>query len=161
MWYFETEPSSFDTNVILKCLWNGNFYCIMWKNFWNCNTSSFVLLRSNVLLMRYFSLNFLFCSLSMSPIAWVAVEYHSYLSSMGKILEMLTWYVGCRLRTNMSGPLIVYLVPSKENNFIIYFLMPHYAKCDVISGQNKKLKLKYLVNKTLERKSIKELVLQF
>ena len=28
--------------------------------------------------------------------------------------------------------------------------MPHYAKCDVISGQDKKLK--YLVNKTLERK---------
>ena len=39
--------------------------------------------------------------------------------------------------------------------------MPHYAKCDVIGGQNKKLKLKYLVNKTMERKSSKELVLQF
>ena len=39
--------------------------------------------------------------------------------------------------------------------------MPHYAKCDVISRQNKKFKLKYLVDKTLERKSIKELVLQF
>ena len=40
---------------------------------------------------------------------------------------------------------------------LFIFLMPHYAKCDVISGQNKKLKLKYLVNKALERKSIKEL----
>ena len=39
--------------------------------------------------------------------------------------------------------------------------MSHYAKCDVISGQNKKFKLKYLVNKTLERKSTKEPVLQF
>ena len=39
--------------------------------------------------------------------------------------------------------------------------MPHYAKCDVISEQNKKIKLKYLVNKSLERKSTKELVLQF
>ena len=39
--------------------------------------------------------------------------------------------------------------------------MSRYAKCDVISGQNKKFKLKYLVNKTLERKSTKELVLQF
>ena len=38
--------------------------------------------------------------------------------------------------------------------------MPHYAKCDVISEQNKKFKLKYLVNKTLERKSTKELVLK-
>ena len=39
--------------------------------------------------------------------------------------------------------------------------MPHYAKCDVICGQNKKFKLKYLVNKMLERKSTNELVLQF
>ena len=39
--------------------------------------------------------------------------------------------------------------------------MPRYAKCDVISGQDKKFKLKYLVNKTLERKSTIELVLQF
>ena len=35
------------------------------------------------------------------------------------------------------------------------------CKCDVISGQNKKFKLKYLVNKTLEGKSTEELVLQF
>ena len=61
----------------------------------------------------------------------------------------------------MSRPLIFHLVPSLENNLIIYFLMPHYAKCDVISGQNTKFKLKYLVNKTLERKSTKELVLQY
>ena len=39
--------------------------------------------------------------------------------------------------------------------------MPHYAKCDAISRQNKKFKLKYLINKTLQRKSTKELVLQF
>ena len=39
--------------------------------------------------------------------------------------------------------------------------MPHYANCDVIRGQNKKVKLKYFVNKTLERKSKIELVLQF
>ena len=39
--------------------------------------------------------------------------------------------------------------------------MPQYAKCDVISRQNKKFKLKYVINKTLERKSTKELVLQF
>ena len=39
--------------------------------------------------------------------------------------------------------------------------MSHYARCDVISGQNKKFKLKYLINKTLEHKSTKELVLQF
>ena len=39
--------------------------------------------------------------------------------------------------------------------------MHHYAKCDVISGQDKKFKLKYLVNKTLEGKSTEELVLQF
>ena len=38
--------------------------------------------------------------------------------------------------------------------------MRHYAKCDVISGQNKKFKLKYLINKTLQRKSTKGLVLQ-
>ena len=39
--------------------------------------------------------------------------------------------------------------------------MPHYAKCDVISRQNIIFKLKYLINKTLQRKSTKELVLQF
>ena len=35
-----------------------------------------------------------------------------------------------------------------------------YAKCYVISVENKKFKLKYLVNKTLQRKSKRELVLQ-
>ena len=39
--------------------------------------------------------------------------------------------------------------------------MPAYAKCDVISRQNEEFKLKYLNNKTLQRKRIKELVLQF
>ena len=34
----------------------------------------------------------------------------------------------CKLRTNMSRALIFHSVSSKENNFIIYFLMPHYAK---------------------------------
>ena len=47
----------------LKCPWYQNFYCMMWKSIWNCNTSYFILLRCNVLLMRYFSLNFLFCRL--------------------------------------------------------------------------------------------------
>ena len=42
-----------------------------------------------------------------------------------------------------------------------YSTATHYAKCDVISRQNKQLKLKYLINKIFERKSIKELVLQF
>ena len=67
----------------------------------------------------------------------------------------------CKLRTNMSRPLIFHLVSSKENNFIIYFLRPHYAKCDVTSGQDRKFKLKYLINKTLVRKSTKQLVLHF
>ena len=40
-------------------------------------------------------------------------------------------------------------------HFIIYFLFPHYAKCDVISEENKQFKLKYLINKTLPRKSKK------
>ena len=44
---------------------------------------------------------------------------------------------------------------------MIYFLIPHYAKCDVISRQNKKFKLKYLVIKMFERKTTKEHVLQF
>ena len=66
-----------------------------------------------------------------------------------------------KLRTNMSRPLIFHPVSSKENNFIIYFLMPHYAKSDAISEQDKKFKLKYLINKTLERKSTKQFVLQF
>ena len=42
-----------------------------------------------------------------------------------------------------------------------YSTATHSAKCDVISRQNKKFKLKYLINKTLQRKSIKELALQF
>ena len=33
--------------------------------------------------------------------------------------------------------------------------MSHYAKCDVISGENKQFKLKYLINKTLQRKKQK------
>ena len=39
--------------------------------------------------------------------------------------------------------------------------MPHCANDDVISRENKKFKLKYLINKTLQRKSKKELVLCF
>ena len=39
----------------------------------------------------------------------------------------------------MSIPLMFGFVSSQENNFIIYFLMPHYAKCDVISGQKQKI----------------------
>ena len=39
--------------------------------------------------------------------------------------------------------------------------MPHYAKCDVISGENKQFKLKYVILKTLQRKNKKELVLHF
>ena len=42
-----------------------------------------------------------------------------------------------------------------------YSTATHFAKCDVISKQNKKFKLKYLSNKTLERKITKELALQF
>ena len=33
-------------------------------------------------------------------------------------------------------------------------MMIHYANCDVISKQKKKFKLKYLIDKALERKSI-------
>ena len=52
----------------------------------------------------------------------------------------------CRLGTNMSILLMLHLVSLWENNFIIYFLTPHYTECDVISRQNKKFKLKYLIN---------------
>ena len=53
---------------------------------------------------------------------------------------------------------MLHVVSLLEDNFIIYFLMPHYEKCDVISRQDKKFELKYLINKTLQRKSTKELV---
>ena len=43
----------------------------------------------------------------------------------------------------------------------MYFLMPYYAKCDVISRENKQFKLKYFINKTLQRKSKKQLLLQY
>ena len=42
-----------------------------------------------------------------------------------------------------------------------YLTTNHYANFDVISGQNKKIRLNYLVNKALQRRSTKELVLQF
>ena len=42
-----------------------------------------------------------------------------------------------------------------------YSTATHYAKGDIIRRQNKKFKLKYLINETLQRKSLKELVLQF
>ena len=44
---------------------------------------------------------------------------------------------------------------------IVYFMMTQYANCDAMSGQDRKFKLKYLINKALERRRIKELVLQF
>ena len=56
---------------------------------------------------------------------------------------------------NITGILLI----ADINNW--YSTATHNAKCDVISGQNKKFKLKYLINKTLQRKRIKELVLQF
>ena len=34
--------------------------------------------------------------------------------------------------------------------------MPHYAKRDVISREDKQFKLKYIINKTLQRKSKKK-----
>ena len=34
--------------------------------------------------------------------------------------------------------------------------MPHFAKCDVISGENKQFELKYIINKTLQRKNKKK-----
>ena len=39
--------------------------------------------------------------------------------------------------------------------------MPHYAKCDVISGQNKKFKLKYIVNKTFGGQKYKRTCITF
>ena len=39
-----------------------------------------------------------------------------------------------------------------------YSLITHYANCGVINGKNKNFKLKYLINKALQCKSIKELV---
>ena len=36
-----------------------------------------------------------------------------------------------------------------------YSAKSHYAKCDVISGQNKKCKLKYFIENALQRKNIK------
>ena len=48
------------------------------------------------------------------------------------------------------------LLIEDTNNW--YSTARHYAKCDVISGENKKFKLKYLISKTLVRKITKELV---
>ena len=48
-----------------------------------------------------------------------------------------------------------------KNNFIVYFMRTHCAKFEVISRENNKVKLKYLIDEALEHKSIKELVLQF
>ena len=50
---------------------------------------------------------------------------------------------------------ILFIIQGKNN---WYLTTTHYANFDVISGQNKKFKLKYLINKALKRKSIKELV---
>ena len=58
-------------------------------------------------------------------------------------------------RVNISRILII------EDINDWYSTATRYAKCYVVSGQNKKFKLKYLMNKTLERKTTKELVLQF
>ena len=57
----------------------------------------------------------------------------------------------------MSRPFIFYPISSLEIKFTIHFFMPHYGKCDVISEQSKKFKLKYLVNKALELKGQKNL----
>ena len=50
---------------------------------------------------------------------------------------------------------ILFIIQGKNN---WYLTTTHYANFDVISGQDKKFKLKYLINKALKRKSIKELV---
>ena len=50
----------------------------------------------------------------------------------------------------MSILLIFYLISLLENDFIIYFLIRNYTKCDVISKQNRKLKLKSFINETLD-----------
>ena len=47
----------------------------------------------------------------------------------------------------------------KTNNW--YSTATRYANCDVISEQNRRFRLKYLINKALERKTTRELVLQF
>ena len=61
----------------------------------------------------------------------------------------------------MSRPLILTLSLHRKTTLQSILSDASSAKCDAISGQNKKLKLKYLINKTLERKSTKELVLKF
>ena len=40
---------------------------------------------------------------------------------------------------------IYFLTPSQEINITVYFVMPR-ANCGVISSQNKKIKLKHLIN---------------
>ena len=41
---------------------------------------------------------------------------------------------------------IYFLTPSQEINITVYFVMPRCANCGVISSQNKKIKLKHLIN---------------
>ena len=51
------------------------------------------------------------------------------------------------------------LLTEDMNNW--YSTATDHAKCDVISRLNKKFKLKYLINKMLERKTTKELAMLF
>ena len=60
----------------------------------------------------------------------------------------------------INGMIMFVLNPyimSVFKNFVINWFLTttHYANFDVISGINKKFKLEYLINKTLESKSIK------
>ena len=59
----EDRKGRLDEDGLLKVPMTPKFLLHDVKEYLNCNTSSFKLLRCNVLLMRYFSLNFLFCRL--------------------------------------------------------------------------------------------------
>ena len=60
------------------------------------------------------------------------------------------------LRTNI---ILLFFFIGKQHYSLMR--MTNYANCDIISEQNKKFKMKYLFNKVLGYKTIKEFVLQF
>ena len=61
----------------------------------------------------------------------------------------------------MGNPFIFQIVFFEEKQLCSLLSNIHYTNCDVIRGQNKEFKLKYLISKTSERKNIRERVLLY
>lgn len=58
-----------------------------------------------------------------------------------------------KLKTYISIPFIFQIVSLQENNFTVYCLMTRFVNCNMYA--KRKIDTKYLIDKALQRKSMK------